>query len=95
MGHAMQPKEMEAELHARLPLWIILLGKSPVAADQPCLWKSPAHYSSIPFVYGQTPSCVLYPPTWVPRGQSCMNNIWKGEEAAVIFGHSDKQSSTG
>lgn len=38
-----------SEDYSRLPLWIILLGKFPVAADKPRLWKSPAHCTTILF----------------------------------------------
>lgn len=78
-----------------LLLWIISLGKSPEAEDESHLWKTPACCSSILFVYGQNLSYVLHSCMHVLWGQSCMNSIWKGEEAEVISGCSDKERSTG
>lgn len=50
-----------SEDYSRLPLWIILFGKSPVAADKPRLWKSPAHYTTVIFCLGTKPQlCTLF-----------------------------------
>lgn len=51
-----------SEDYSRLPLWIILLGKSPIVADKPRLWKSPAHCTTVIFCLGTKPQlCTLLP----------------------------------